>query len=57
MKERVLEAAAKSPAAVRSLVVAAVSVTSVDVTAADMLTELDELLHGAGTELCFAESR
>ena len=54
-KERVLEAAAKSPAPVHWLVVAAEPVTSVDVTAADMLAELDEILHEAGIELCFAE--
>jgi high affinity sulfate transporter 1 len=54
-KERVLEAAAKSPAPVRWLVVAAEPVTSVDVTAADTLAELDETLHEAGIELSFAE--
>src|SRR6266436_2034791 len=54
-KERVLEAAAKSPAPVHWLVVAAEPVTSVDVTAADALAELDETLHEAGIELCFAE--
>jgi MFS superfamily sulfate permease-like transporter len=54
-KERVLDAAAKSPAPVSWLVVAAEPVTSVDVTAADMLAELDETLHAAGIELCFAE--
>jgi MFS superfamily sulfate permease-like transporter len=56
-KERVLDAAeaAKSLAPVRWLVVAAEPVTSVDVTAADMLTELDERLQDAGIELCFAE--
>ena len=54
-KERVLDAVAKSPTPVRWLVVAAEPVTSVDVTAADTLAELDEALHGAGIELCFAE--
>jgi MFS superfamily sulfate permease-like transporter len=56
-KERALDAveAAKALAPVRWLVVAAEPVTSVDVTAADMLTELDERLHAAGIELCFAE--
>jgi high affinity sulfate transporter 1 len=56
-KERTLDAAeaAKSLAPVRWLVVAAEPVTSVDVTAADMLTELDERLQDAGIELCFAE--
>jgi len=54
-KARVLEAMAKSPARVHWLVVAAEPVTNVDVTAADMLNELDQTLHGAGSELCFAE--
>ena len=40
--ERVLDAVAASPTPVRWLVVAAEPVTSVDVTAADMLSELDE---------------
>jgi len=54
-KQRVLDAAATSRVPVRWLVVAAEPVTSVDVTAADTLAELDETLHQAGTELCFAE--
>jgi high affinity sulfate transporter 1 len=54
-KERALDAVAKSPTPVRWLVVAAEPVTSVDVTAADVLAELDEKLHENGTELCFAE--
>jgi len=54
-KERVLDAVAKSPTPVRWLVVAAEPVTSVDVTAADMLAELDEALQADGIELCFAE--
>ena len=54
-KERVLDAVAKSPTPVRWLVVAAEPVTSVDVTAADTLAELDEALQAAGIELCFAE--
>jgi high affinity sulfate transporter 1 len=54
-KERVLDAVAKSPTPVRWLVVAAEPVTSVDVTAADMLAELDQTLHADGIELCFAE--
>jgi high affinity sulfate transporter 1 len=54
-KERVLDAVAKSPTPVRWLVVAAEPVTSVDVTAADMLAELDETLHAKGIEFCFAE--
>jgi high affinity sulfate transporter 1 len=54
-KERALEAVEKSPTPVRWLVVAAEPVTSVDVTAADMIAELDETLHAKGIELCFAE--
>jgi high affinity sulfate transporter 1 len=54
-RERVLDIAAKSPSHVRWLVVAAEPVTSVDVTAADILAELDEALRRAGTKLCFAE--
>ena len=55
--ERVLDAVAASPTPVRWLVVAAEPVTSVDVTAADILAELDETLHAAGIELCFAEMK
>jgi MFS superfamily sulfate permease-like transporter len=54
-KERALAAVAGSPGTVRWLVVAAEPVTSVDVTAADVLTELNETLHADGVELCFAE--
>ena len=54
-KERVLDAVAESPTPVRWLVVAAEPVTSVDVTAADTIAELDEALHARGIEFCFAE--
>jgi MFS superfamily sulfate permease-like transporter len=54
---RVLDAVATSPTPVRWLVVAAEPVTSVDVTSADMLAELDETLHGAGIKLCVAEMK
>ena len=54
---RVLDAVAASPTPVRWLVVAAEPVTSVDVTSADMLTELDETLQAAGIELCVAEMK
>lgn len=56
-QDRVLDAVAASPTPVRWLVVAAEPVTSVDVTSADMLAELDETLHAAGIELCFAEMK
>jgi len=55
--DRVLDAVATSPTPVRWLVVAAEPVTSVDVTAADIVAELDETLHAAGIELCFAEMK
>jgi len=55
--DRVLDAVATSPTPVRWLVVAAEPVTSIDVTSADMLAELDEALHDAGIELCFAEMK
>ena len=56
-QERALDAVAASPTPVRWLVVGAEPVTSVDVTAADMLMELDDTLHAAGIELCFAEMK
>ena len=55
--ERVLDAVASSPTPVRWLVVAAEPVTSIDVTAADAICELDDTLHAAGIELCFAEMK
>jgi high affinity sulfate transporter 1 len=54
-KQRVLNTVAKAVAPVRWLVVAAEPITSVDVTSADALAELDDTLHEAGIELCFAE--
>jgi high affinity sulfate transporter 1 len=53
----VLEAVKRSPAPVQWVVVAAEPVTSVDVTAADALADLDQTLHDAGIELCFAEMK
>jgi high affinity sulfate transporter 1 len=54
-EQQVLAAVAASPTAVRRVVVAAEPVTSVDVTAADGLAELDDKLEKAGIDLCFAE--
>ena len=54
-KDRILDAVAKSPTPVRWLVVAAEPVTSVDVSAGDMVAELDQALHAQGIEFCFAE--
>jgi len=56
-RDHLLDAVATSPTPVRWAVVAAEPVTSVDVTSADMLAELDEALHAAGIELCFAEMK
>ena len=53
--EKVLDAVAASPTPVRQVVVAAEPITSVDVTSADMLSELDETLKAAGIDLYFAE--
>ena len=55
--ERALDAVAASPTPVRWLVVTAEPVTSVDVTAADIVAKLDEILQAAGIELCFAEMK
>jgi MFS superfamily sulfate permease-like transporter len=55
--DRVMDAVASSPTPVRWVVVAAEPVTSVDVTAADIVGELDEALHAARIELCFAEMK
>jgi high affinity sulfate transporter 1 len=56
-REVVLDAVAGAPAPVRWFVVAAEPVTSVDVTAFDMLVELRETLRAAGIELAFAEMK
>jgi high affinity sulfate transporter 1 len=55
--EKVLDAVSSSPTPVRRLVIAAEPVTSVDVTAADALCELDGVLHESGIEMCFAEMK
>ena len=54
-KERILDAVAKSPSPVRWVVVAAEPVTSVDVTAADTLADVEKVLLDVGIELRFAE--
>jgi len=54
---QVLDAVAASPTPVRRLVVAAEPVTSVDVTSADAIAELDDALRAAGIQLCFAEMK
>jgi high affinity sulfate transporter 1 len=54
-KERVLDAVASSATKVKWVVVAAEPVTSVDITAADSLVELDDVLRDREAKLCFAE--
>jgi high affinity sulfate transporter 1 len=54
-RDRVLDAVSASPTPVGRVVIAAEPVTSVDVTAADVLSDLDDALRAAGIELCFAE--
>ncbi|MDU9391816.1 sulfate permease [Pseudomonas sp. zfem002] len=51
----VLQAVREAPGPVRRIVIAAEPVTSVDVTSADMLIELEQLLRADGIELRFAE--
>ncbi len=53
--QRVLEAVAQSPTPARRIVVAAEPVTSIDVTSADMLAELERSLRESGVEFRFAE--
>jgi MFS superfamily sulfate permease-like transporter len=56
--ERVVrDTLAAAPAPVKWLVVAAEPVTSIDVTSADVLRELDLSLKQQGIELCFAEMK
>jgi high affinity sulfate transporter 1 len=55
--DRVLDAVASSPTPVHWVVVTAEPVTSVDVTAADILAELEATLRAAGVELHFAEMK
>jgi len=55
--DRVLAAIASSPTPVQWLVVAAEPVTSIDVTSADALCELDATLRAAGIQICFAEMK
>ncbi|MDH1562203.1 sulfate permease, partial [Pseudomonas chengduensis] len=50
-----LQALEKAPAPVRRVVIAAEPVTSIDVTSADMLGDLERMLAEAGIELHFAE--
>ena len=55
--QRVLDAIAQSPTPVRRIIVSAEPVTSVDVTAADVLSDLLQTLTDAHVELRFAEMK
>jgi high affinity sulfate transporter 1 len=55
--QRVLQAIAESPTPVRRIIVTAEPVTSIDVTSADMLAELEHSLTESGIELRFAEMK
>ncbi|MFJ4111003.1 SulP family inorganic anion transporter [Pseudomonas sp. NPDC089758] len=54
---KVLAAVDESPTPVQRLVIAAEPVTSIDITSADMLAELDRALEARGVELQFAEMK
>jgi MFS superfamily sulfate permease-like transporter len=54
-RDRALDAVRSAPAPARWLVITAEPVTSVDVTAADALADLDDQLRAMGVELHFAE--
>jgi len=56
-QQRVLAAVASSPTPVRRIIVAAEPVTSVDVTSADTLAELEQTLRASSIELHFAEMK
>jgi MFS superfamily sulfate permease-like transporter len=55
--QRVLQAIAESPSPVRQIIITAEPVTSIDVTSADMLAELEHALTESGIELRFAEMK
>jgi high affinity sulfate transporter 1 len=55
--QRVFDAIAESPTPVRRIIVTAEPVTSIDVTSADMLAELEHTLTESGIELRFAEMK
>jgi MFS superfamily sulfate permease-like transporter len=56
-RRHVLRAVAKAATPTQWVVVAAEPITDVDITAADVLLELDSALHQAGMDLYFAEMK
>ncbi len=55
--QRVFDAIGESPTPVRRIIITAEPVTSIDVTSADMLAELEHTLTESGIELRFAEMK
>src|SRR6187431_1352460 len=55
--QRLLDAVAQSPTPVKRIIVTAEPVTSIDVTSADMLAELEQSLRESGVEIRFAEMK
>ncbi len=55
--QRILDAIDESPTSVRRIIVTAEPVTSIDVTSADMLADLERALTNSGIELRFAEMK
>lgn len=56
-REQVMRAVADAPTPARWIVVTAEPITDVDITAADVLADLDNTLHEAGMDLFFAEMK
>lgn len=56
-REQVLKAAGTAPTPTNWIVIAAEPVTDIDITAADMLLELEQELSQAGVSLCFAQMK
>jgi high affinity sulfate transporter 1 len=56
-QEQVLNAVSNSPTPVKRIIVAAEPVTSVDITSADVLTQLQKTLNASQIELHFAEMK
>ena len=56
-RNQVLRAVTHAPSPTRWVVVAAEPITDVDITAAEVLSELDQKLHQAGMDLFFAEMK
>lgn len=56
-EERIQKAIAHAPTPTKWVVIAAEPITDIDITAADMLADLDQKIVQAGMKLCFAEMK